>query len=273
MNYLFQYSGSKAQFADKIIQHFPERKKYEAYVEPFMGSLGMILNKEKYLNQIEVINDFNSDLTNLFWVLQNKYKEFVAYSKFAHISSDYYKIIRAKQKFETNKIKRAFNYLYLMQFSHNGKGSSFAQYGPNAGISIKTLIERAEFVNYRLKDVLILNTDWEKVVNQFDSPKTLFYLDPPYWGTTTDGYGKGCGVINFDRFKEVVQSMKGYVVVSHSKFEPLAEFLEERKVYEKSITYVKASKNKATGREHYDLDKMSRDEYIYTNYKIYGKLF
>ena len=206
-------------------------------------------------------------------MLQNKYKEFVAYSKFAHISRDYYKIIRAKQKFETNKIKRAFNYLYLMQFSHNGKGTSFAQYGSSSGISIRTLIERAGEVNERLKDVLIENKDWEKIIKQFDGPKTLFYLDPPYWGTCVGGYGKGCGIINFNRFKEVVQSIKGFVVVSHSKYEPLAEFLEERKVYEKSINYVKASKHKATGGEHYDLDKMSRDEYIYTNYKISGKLF
>ena len=272
-NYLMKYSGGKSQFADKIIALFPERTKYECYAEPFMGALGLFLNKPKYVNQVEIVNDLNGDMTNLFWVLQNKYKEFVDYFKFAHISSDLYKIIRAKQRFETNKIKRAFNYLYLIQMSHNGKGSSFAQFGPTSSSSLRNVLTRAEFVNERLKDTIIENKDWKKIIKQYDSDKTLFYLDPPYWGTSVSGYGKGCGCIDFDDFVETIKGIKGFAVISHSKFDKLAQVFNEHKVYEKSITYVSASANKATGRDDYDLGKMSRDEYVYTNYKLQGKLF
>jgi DNA adenine methylase len=38
--------------------------------------------------------------------------------------------------------------------------------------------------------VVIECLPWADFVERYDSPTTLFYLDPPYWGSETD-YGAG----------------------------------------------------------------------------------
>jgi DNA adenine methylase len=41
-----------------------------------------------------------------------------------------------------------------------------------------------------LAGVVLECLPWAEFVDRYDSPKTLFYLDPPYWGSETD-YGAG----------------------------------------------------------------------------------
>ena len=42
----------------------------------------------------------------------------------------------------------------------------------------------------RLDGVLIEGLNWATFLDRYDTPETLFYLDPPYWGHEAD-YGKG----------------------------------------------------------------------------------
>jgi len=46
-----------------------------------------------------------------------------------------------------------------------------------------------EDLHSRLAGVVIECLDWEAFIRRYDRPRTLFYIDPPYWGSETD-YGR-----------------------------------------------------------------------------------
>jgi DNA adenine methylase len=67
----FPYIGGKSFLADIIIKLIPEHK---IYVEPFCGSAKVLLNKPP--SKIEVYNDADLRLSNLFYVVAFRFSEF-----------------------------------------------------------------------------------------------------------------------------------------------------------------------------------------------------
>lgn len=49
-------------------------------------------------------------------------------------------------------------------------------------------------------------------IKKYDRPYTLFYLDPPYWGT--EGYGVEFGLEQYTVMAELAKSIKGKMIVS-----------------------------------------------------------
>src|SRR5690606_38440811 len=62
--------------------------------------------------------------------------------------------------------------------------------------------------------VVIENLDWNVFIDRYDRPETLFYLDPPYWGTE-DTYGKE--LFSRDQYEVIAErlaSVKGRFILS-----------------------------------------------------------
>jgi DNA adenine methylase len=66
----FTYIGGKFYLLDKLLKLIPP---YRIYVEPFDGSAKLLLNKEP--SRIEVCNDYDKHITNLFFVVVFKFDE------------------------------------------------------------------------------------------------------------------------------------------------------------------------------------------------------
>jgi DNA adenine methylase len=68
----FTYFGGKTAIAEQIVPYLPP---HEHYIEPFAGSLAVLLSKPKSL--METVNDIDGDLVNFWQVLRTRTTELV----------------------------------------------------------------------------------------------------------------------------------------------------------------------------------------------------
>lgn len=111
------------------------------------------------------------------------------------------------------------------------------------------VLESLPAIARRLQDVRIVRGSWTRT-RRYDSPKTLYYLDPPYVpDTRRDGsYEHEMSVEDHRALVKQVQDLKGSVVIPGYPNEVYAE-LEDAgwKRYDKSTTCMVVARTKATG--------------------------
>jgi DNA adenine methylase len=87
-------------------------------------------------------------------------------------------------------------------------------------------IERFSALHQRLRTVQIEQADWREILDRYDSPGTLFYLDLAYQPDTRIGghYPNELTRCDHDDLVERILSVKGMVVLSgyaHPSYRPL----------------------------------------------------
>ena len=76
-----------------------------------------------------------------------------------------------------------------------------------------------DFTKYgdRLKNTIVLNEDFRKVIKKYDSPKTFFYLDPPYEKSEEQGVYKNLEYfITPEDVFESIKNIKGRFILSYN---------------------------------------------------------
>jgi DNA adenine methylase len=190
----FGYYGAKLRIASKIISRLPP---HNAWVEAFCGSAAITLAKKPV--PIEVINDIDGDVINLFEQLRNNTEELcraVALTPYARGDFEYSR----KPRSNLSRLERARRFLIRTMMTVNATvandrcGFSFSQSYTRAGREARVnrwynLPERLEKVVERLRGVRVENRDARQLVEMFaDRPATLIYLDPPYFTKREFGY-------------------------------------------------------------------------------------
>jgi len=101
----------------------------------------------------------------------------------------------------------------LHSFSSLGKffGRATDKYVHMDKISGKLLC--LQKVHARLKGVLIENLDWTRCIEDFDSPETVFYVDPPYIDTPKI-YDHTLSKSDHQRLLNMLFDCQGFVAVS-----------------------------------------------------------
>ncbi|MFA7433672.1 MAG: DNA adenine methylase [Gemmobacter sp.] len=161
------------------------------YAEPFVGMGGIFLRRAAR-PRAEVINDKGRDVSNLFRILQRHYPQFLDTLRFQLTTrAEFERLVRTDPETLTD-LERAARFLYLQRTAFGGKVSG-ANFGVTkerpARFNLTTLEPMLEDLHTRLAGVVIECLDWSDFLRRYDSPDTLFYLDPPYWGCEDD-YGK-----------------------------------------------------------------------------------
>lgn len=202
--------GGKRRLAKPILELFPA---HTCYVEVFCGAAAIFFAKEP--SEVEVLNDINGDLVNLYRVIQHHLEEFVRQFKWALTSRQVFEWERLKVPDTLTDIQRAARFYYLQRQSFGGRvnGQSFgtATTSPPK-LNLLRLEEDLSQAHLRLHGVYVENLPWQKVFERYDRAHTLFYLDPPYW--ETEGYGVDFGLDQYAQMADLAGSAEGSMIIS-----------------------------------------------------------
>lgn len=202
--------GGKRRLAKHILPLFPE---HECYVEPFAGAGALYFLKAPA--RAEVLNDINGDLVNLYRVLKHHLEEFLREFKWSLVSRQMFEWAKLAVPETLTDIQRAARFYYLQKLSFGGKveGRTFGT-STTGGVrlNLMRIEEELSHAHLRLSQTTIEHLPWAKCIERYDRPHTLFYCDPPYWGT--EGYGVAFGLEQYDRLAAFARSMKGRMIVS-----------------------------------------------------------
>lgn len=179
MNAILKYPGGKWRIAEWIISHFPSHK---VYCEPFFGSGAVFFKKRPAY--IETINDVNGDIVNLFRVCRERPAELAAVLDLTPWARDEYKDCYA---IEGDEVERARRFVVRHHQSFGTTNSNLNTWrnsqtynSPRTAAQWSALPETVMQICGRLKEAQIENIDALTLIERYNDPNTLLYLDPPY---------------------------------------------------------------------------------------------
>ncbi len=85
--------------------------------------------------------------------------------------------------------------------------------------------------------MIIESLPWQELLARYDRPGTLFYLDPPYWGSEDD-YGKGLfSQADFARLSAALKSLRGTFILSINDVPEIRELFAWARMRPARTTY------------------------------------
>ncbi|TAN72316.1 MAG: DNA adenine methylase [Magnetospirillum sp.] len=209
------YLGGKRNLAKRIGAEI-ERIPHAIYAEPFVGMGGVFLRRAS-APRSEVINDLNREVATFFRILQRHYVAFMEMIKFQLTTRAEFERLVATDPTTLTDLERAARFLYLQRTAFGGKVS-----GRNFGVSpanparfdVTRLGPLLEELHCRLAGVVIECLPYGEFITRYDRPETLFYLDPPYWGSERD-YGRHLFErADFERLAALLGGLQGRFILS-----------------------------------------------------------
>ena len=204
--------GGKSRLADRIIERMPD---HQTYCEVFAGAAWVLFKKPE--SKVEIINDINADLTNLYRCVKHHLGELVAQFRWMLVSRDEFDRFLKTPADTLTDIQRAARFFYLAKSSF-GARIVRPTYGISATgaprLNLLRIEEDLSEAHLRLARVFIENKPYDQVIQRFDKPGTLFYVDPPYWDCEGD-YGEGLfSREDFGRLAGLLDGLKGRFILS-----------------------------------------------------------
>lgn len=229
----FPWMGGKRRLAKKIIPNIPE---HTCYVEPFAGGAAIFFMKQP--SEVEVINDANGELVNLYRVVQNHLEEFVRHFKWCLVGRESFELAKKSNPKTLTDIQRAVRFYYLQKTAFGGKVSG-QNFGTSTtkrpGLNLLRIEEDLSDAHLRLSRVSIENLDWSKCIERYDREHTFFYLDPPYLETAD--YGVEFDISNYHLISKLMAKVKGKIILSINDHEVIRDIFKNFRIEAIPITY------------------------------------
>lgn len=224
---------------------FPAR--YDRYIEVFGGGGWVLFGRPPDEKAMEVYNDYNSNLANLYFCVKNRTWDFLRDLGFLPLNSrDEFLVIRRfldKGEFDADflsqeleqaehnlpplefedlcaimtenasagDVRRAAAFYKLIRYSY---GSGCTSYGCQPFDVRKTFAIIWE-ASYRLSDTVIENKDFEALIRQYDRESAFIYCDPPYY-MTEDHYAVEFPKQDHVRLRDALAACRGKWMVSYN---------------------------------------------------------
>jgi len=245
---LFGWYGGKFSHLDWLLPLLP---KCHHYCEPFAGSAAVLLNRPP--SPIETYNDLDGEVANFFRILRDQGSELekaIALTPFSReefalaceLDPDATDLERARRFYvRARQVRTGLAQTATVGRWANCKGTSRAGM---SGVVSRWLggVEQLDPICQRLLRVQIENRPAIDVIKLYDSPRALFYCDPPYVHETrgdSKAYKHEMTDEQHEELAETLNSVKGKVAFSNYECDLLARLYPEpywRKTYSKPIT-------------------------------------
>lgn len=239
--------GGKEKLAPYVRQVFPPKVK--VYVEPFGGSGAILLGLPPDPGRLDIYNDLDKELSNLFLCAKEKpntlmrelkflpihsravfeqYKRFVAHEDayrqnvleelalledrtcFSEEQAEELRPIFQK-RLELFDVERASAFYKCVRGSFSGTVTSFGV----KPLRLSRFLYQIPEASKRLENVVVENKNALQLIWERDSPNTLTYCDPPYFQAERL-YRVRCQNRFHVRLWQKVSACEGYVVISYN---------------------------------------------------------
>ena len=199
---ILKWVGGKRQLLSEIIPLIDES--CDNYVEPFIGGGAVLFRLQP---QKAIINDFNTELINVYKTVRDDLDGLVALLKEheKYNSSDYYYEVRALDRTpdfdKMSNLEKAARIIYLNKTCYNGlyRVNSLGQFNSPYGryknpniVNEVVLKAISKYLNGN--EISIRSGDYKDVLNDIEK-NSFVYLDPPYMPISSSasftGYREG----------------------------------------------------------------------------------
>lgn len=209
MNSFIKWVGGKRLLRKQILNEFPQE--VTCYVEVFGGAAWILFAKEKHA-EVEVYNDVNRNLVNLFRCVKYHADALYEELKWLFISREQFE--QAKEDVNNpnlTDIQRAARFFILVKCSFGAKMQDFS----GKRVSFSRTIDDLGLFKERLRATVIEQLDFEKLITLYDREGTLFYADPPYY--EAEGYyAEEFLVSDHVRLKERLDKIRGKFILTYN---------------------------------------------------------
>lgn len=195
MRSVLKYPGSKWNIADQLVELIP---KHHSYVEPFFGSGAVFFRKSP--SAIEMINDRDSNVTNLFRCIQEDPERLAGLVLTTPFSREIYEnCYKEDSLVQMAKDDPYYKSLFFLIRCWQGYGYRTIGhkvgwkrdvYGREKMYSLwdwYQLPERIIKVAERLRMIQIENRPALDLIEEYNHSNVFMYLDPPYVISTRHG--------------------------------------------------------------------------------------
>ena len=212
-NSFISWVGGKKALRHEIYRLFP--REYGRYIEVFGGGGWVLFGKPQNDCVMEVYNDFNNNLSNLFLCTRDKpislikelgflplnsrneffiLKQLLARNEFQpdYLAEEMALLERElpppdaaelkallEERAEAMDVRRAAAFYRLIRYSY---GSGCTSYGARP-VDIRKTFQSIWEASRRLANTVVENKDFEALIRQYDRDDAFFYCDPPYFET------------------------------------------------------------------------------------------
>lgn len=228
---MIRWAGGKGRQLKDLLPLIPLST---TYVEPFGGGASVLLNKQP--SEVEVYNDLDSALVNLFEVVRDDdtFDEFALQLEWTPYSRTAFADAVRGHADGDNRVTRAVMFYTMLNQSISGKRLALPSEWSRS--RYQNLSERWHLrqeklgpIHKRISRVQIECRDALDILQEWDGPDTVFYCDPPYILETRKKqkyYAVEPGDDYHHQLVDVLLEVQGMVILSgyeHAIYERLRE--------------------------------------------------
>jgi len=229
-----KWFGGKGSMTAKIVPLLNQIA-HKYYTEPFGGGASVLLAKPPA--QVETYNDLDSALYDFFMTLadENAFERFYRKVAVLPYSRQLYNECRADWRAQTERHERVWRWYVVARTSFGGHFET--SWGTVVSTSTRGMAETTSGwlsaldmlprIHERLQRVQLENAPALRILERYDTPDTLFYLDPPYPTSTRKDGGYAHEMTDEDHaaLVDALLNIQGKAALScydHPVYAPLA---------------------------------------------------